>query len=234
MYYFYFLSKNFFSLFFESIAMQQNDKNILLSTAFFPPISYIKHLIGANTIYFEQHENYIKQSYRNRCKIYAANGVMNLSVPVVVATRKKVLIRDVQIDYATNWQKQHFKSIESAYRSSPFYEYLVGDFESYFEQKHKYLFDYNLQIINTICSILDVSLNIQLTETYQADPADCLDLRNEIHPKDEIIQNHLISDEYPQVFSEKHGFEKDLSILDLLFNLGSDAYSYLIDKYSGI
>jgi len=212
--------------------MQQNTNKVLLSTAFFPPISYFKYLVETPVVYLEQHENYLKQTYRNRCKIFAANGLMNLSVPVVVATRKKVLIRDVQIDYATNWQKQHFKSIESAYRSSPFYEYLIGDFEVYFEQNHKFLFDYNLQIINTICGILDINPDIKFTDVYNANPTDCIDLRSEIHPKPENSNNEMHLVEYPQVFSDKHGFEKDLSILDLLFNLGSEAYTYLVGRYT--
>lgn len=212
--------------------MQQNTNKVLLSTAFFPPISYFKHLVEAPVVYLEQHENYLKQTYRNRCKIFAANGLMNLSVPVVVATRKKVPIRDVQIDYATSWQKQHFKSIESAYRSSPFYEYLIGDFEVYFEQKHKFLFDYNLQIMNTVCGILDISPDIRFTDTFEANPSNCNDLRHEIHPKPEIEQNNIKAVEYPQVFADKHGFQNDLSILDLLFNLGSEAYTYLIGRYT--
>lgn len=213
--------------------LQDFNMEILLSTAFFPPISYIKQLVGTKTVYLEQNENYIKKTYRNRCRILAANGVMNLSVPVVVATKKKALIRDVQIDYATNWQKQHFKSIESAYRSAPFYEYLIGDFEPFFTRNYKYLFDYNLEIINAISGILEINPNIKLTDDYKTNPQNCIDLRNKIVPKAEELQYKAVVIEYSQVFSDKHGFKNDLSCLDLLFNLGSEAYTYLIDKYSG-
>jgi hypothetical protein len=208
----------------------ENLKSILLSTACFPPISYVKSILNSDKIYIEQFENYIKQSYRNRYIICAANGLMSLSIPVTLATNKKILIKDVQIDYDTNWQKQHFKSIESAYRSAPFYEYLIDDFKTLFNAKYNFLIDYNLLTINTILNILEIDKKIELTNDFEKLTIDKIDLRNEIHPKKE---NEALkpSKKYPQVFESKFGFQKDLSCLDLLFNLGSESYSYLIDKY---
>ena len=205
-------------------------KTVLLSTACFPPISYLKTILNFGNIYIEHFENYLKQSYRNRYIICAANGLMSLSIPVILATNKKIHVKDVRIDYATNWQKQHFKSIESAYRSTPFYEYLIDDFIVFFNQKYTFLVDYNLLIINTILNILEIEKKIELTSDFEKKPIDKIDLRNKIHPKkDSEFLSFLKS--YPQVFDQKFGFQKDLSCIDILFNIGSEAYSYLIDKY---
>jgi len=202
----------------------------LLSTASFPSISYLKSILYSNEVYIEQFENYIKQTFRNRYIIYAANGIMSLSIPVTFATNKKIPIKDVKIDYDTNWQKQHFKSIESAYRSAPFYEYLIDDFTQFFDKKYTFLIDYNIQVIKTILDILEIDKKLESTTVYEPIPAEKTDLRNAIHPKKENLMSGNFK-AYPQVFADKFGFQKDLSILDLLFNLGSDAYSYLADKY---
>jgi len=206
---------------------------ILLSTACFPPISYIKSILCSHQVYIEQNENYIKQTYRNRYNIYAANGVLSLSVPVNFATNKKILIKDVRIDYDTNWQKQHFKSIESAYRSTPFYEFLIDDFISFFNEKHTFLLDFNYSVLSVILKILEINNYTVSSSDFEKIPVNKLDLRNEIHPKKEnLFSTSFI--EYPQVFADKYGFKKDLSCLDLLFNMGSEAYSYLIDKYHNV
>jgi len=212
--------------------MEQNlqYEQILLSTACFPTISYIKSILCSHHVYIEQNENYIKQTYRNRYNIYAANGLLSLSVPVNFATNKKILIKDVRIDYDTNWQKQHFKSIESAYRSAPFYEFLIDDFMPFFNEKHTFLLDFNYSVLLTIFKILEINNNIVLSSDFEKNPVSKFDIRNAIHPKKENLFSTNFN-EYPQVFADKHGFKKDLSFLDLLFNLGGEAYSYLIDKY---
>lgn len=208
----------------------ENMESILLSTASFPPISYLKSILYSNEVFIEQFENYIKQTFRNRYIIYAANGIMSLSIPVILATSKKIQIKDVRIDYETNWQKQHFKSIESAYRSAPFFEYLIDDFSIFFNKKHTFLVDYNQLVIKTILDILEIDKKLELTTEYEHILAEKTDLRNAIHPKKENLMAANFKS-YPQVFADKYGFQKDLSSLDLLFNLGSEAYSYLADKY---
>lgn len=202
---------------------------LLVSTSYFPPISYIKSFLNADNIVIEQYENFIKKTYRSRCRIYSANGVINLTVPVEEAARKKVLIKDVIIDNSTDWQKQHFKSIESAYNSSPFYEYLIDDFNFVFNKPHKYLFDLNNQILETIIKILEIKPSISLTSEFEKEPEN--DYRNIIQKKNESLNQFISEKEYQQVFSSKHGFLKDLSCLDLFFNLGSEAYSYLIGRF---
>ena len=202
----------------------------ILSTAYLPPISWFKIMLNAKEPIIEQHENFIKQTYRNRCNILAANGVISLSIPVIKASGKKTKITDVQIDYVMDWQKQHLKSIESAYRNSPFYEYLIDDLTPYYEKKHKFLFDFNFQIINTILEILEKKKEIKFTDDFVEPSKNSLDFRNQIKPKkqaDKITQ--LADKKYYQVFNEKHLFQPDLSIIDLLFNLGSESCGYLTD-----
>jgi len=209
--------------------MKEQLSKTLLSTAYLPSISWFKIMLNAKGAFIEQHENYIKQSYRNRCHILAANGVMSLSIPVVKASNKKIKITDVKIDYATAWQKQHLKSIESAYRNSPFYEYLIDDILPFYEKKHKFLFDLNLQIIYTILEILELKKEIKLSKDFIEPTNDNFDYRNRIKPKKQSEKvSQLANKKYYQVFNEKHPFQADLSIIDLLFNLGSESYGYLV------
>ncbi len=212
--------------------MEQNLQfgQILLSTACFPPISYLKSILCSNQVFIEQFENYIKQTYRNRYIILAANGTMSLSIPVILATTKKIKVKDVRIDYDTNWQKQHFKSIESAYRSAPFFEYLIDDFNLFFNKKFAFLIDFNISVLQIVLDILEIDKKIELTTDFEKILNQKQDLRNVIHPK----KGNIISENfkiYPQVFADKFAFQKDLSCLDLIFNLGSESYSYLSDKY---
>ncbi len=205
--------------------------NLLLSTAYFPPISYFKAILSAKTISIEQHENFVKKTYRNRCRIYSANGVINLSVPVIEATRRKIQVKDVRVDYSIDWQKQHFKSIESAYKSSPFYEFLIDEFSLFFNKKHKFLLDLNSAVLSKLFEVLEIDVKLHLSQSYENKPVGKSDLRSEIQAKTENSNKFITNKEYLQVFSDKHGFFEDLSTIDLIFNLGSEAYSYLIDKY---
>ncbi len=201
----------------------------LLSTSYFPPISYIKAIIHAESVLVEQHENFAKKTLRNRCQIYAANGVINLSVPIIKPATQKQIIKDTKIDYSINWQKQHFKSIESAYKSSPFYMYLIDDYMQFFSTKFEYLLDFNLQILQTVLDFLDVKPNLQLTDNYLFSCDNCEDLKHLTNVKNEDSY-YSTTKPYYQVFADKHGFKPDLSIIDLLFCMGNEAYSYLISE----
>ena len=206
------------------------ENNLILSSAYFPPIGYLKAITESKSVTIEQYENYIKQSYRNRCKIYAANGILALSVPVELATNKKILFKDVKIDYCESWQKQHFKSIESAYRNSPFYDYLIDDFMPYFTRQIPFLLDLNMGILATLMDILQLEKKIKLSEEYEHVPTNKTDLRSYFHPKTGLQTSEEIKP-YPQVFNEKFGFYPDLSCIDLIFNLGPESWSYLTGKY---
>ena len=202
----------------------------ILSTSYFAPIQYYCKLIQHSNILIEQWENYSKQSYRNRCNIYGANGALALSVPVVKATSKKILTKDVKISYDTNWQKLHFKGIESAYKSSPYYEYYIDDLEKFFTQKWEFLLDYNMDIQNEVFQILDIEPKVELTNDYiEVAETELVDFRDSIHPKTSKAKKdfEFNPEIYTQVFGDKHGFIPNLSILDVIFNLGPEGFDYL-------
>ncbi len=200
-----------------SLKMQRD--NFLLSTAYLAPIEYYVVLANSERILLEQHEYYQKQSYRNRCRIATANGIMDLSIPVDSAG--KTPIRDLRISDHNNWQTHHWRSIETAYNSSPFFEYYADDFRPFFEKKWLFLWDFNLALFNKTLELLDIETKIELTEQYKPETCDnFLDLRAAIHPIKEIS---LLLKPYYQVFETKFGFMPNMSIIDLLFNMANEA-----------
>ncbi|MDR0814737.1 MAG: WbqC family protein [Bacteroidales bacterium] len=205
-------------------------KKILLSTAYFPPVQYISKFFPAYPVVMEKHEHFCKQSYRNRCTILTANGLLDLVVPVVRSAQPKTLITELPIAYDTPWQKLHFKAIESAYRKSPFYEYYIDDLMPFFTRHYPYLYDFNMQIMQTVCRIARLPFAIEESEAYEHSPADTFDFRSSIHPKKsrQVNDENFVAAPYTQVFADKFGFQPNLSILDLLFNMGSDAITVFL------
>ena len=195
---------------------------ILLSSAYLPPIQYVSKFLLYDQVFIEKHENYQKQSYRNRCYIYGANGRQCLVIPVKKQKSEKIPVTEVEIDHEKNWQKIHLKSIESAYRLSPFYEYYVDDFTSCFMMKTYYLFEWNLNLLKTILDLLDIKSHISLTGAFEKKTFTCHDMRQSIHPKDRLAMpdKYFQPIPYQQVFQERFGFIANLSITDLLFNEG--------------
>ncbi len=194
------------------------------STAYFPPIEYFSKLIECESVYIEIYENYTKQTYRNRCDILSANGRQSLTIPVVKGATRKIFTKDIEIDYSTNWQKIHSKSIEAAYRSSPFYEFFMPEIMLFFEKKYKFLYDFNSQILQIINDFIEIDTKINFTTDFiKLDSKNLNDFRFSISPKQKkVFQNT----HYTQVFSDKFKFQENLSILDLIFNMGSESLSY--------
>ncbi|HBK84333.1 MAG TPA: hypothetical protein DDZ41_12210 [Flavobacterium sp.] len=195
----------------------------LLHPTYFPSISHYVALINAKKIEFEFHDNFQKQTNRNRMYIYGANGVQLLTIPVKKSKTIPQKYRDTQIDYDSNWHKIHFKSIESAYRNSPFYDYYIDDIIPLFEKKYTFLFDLNVKIFETINSCIKIKLDYTKSTEYIKNSEDTLDYRYLTIGKKTNIQ----LEKYTQVFSNKYGFISDLSILDLLFNEGTYVVNYL-------
>jgi hypothetical protein len=204
---------------------------ILLSTAYFAPVRYFSKLAVYTDVYIEQHENFIKQTYRNRTVILGANGPISLIVPVEKGREQKIRIKDLRISYDEEWQRNHWRTIFSAYNSSPFFEYYADDLEPFFLKKSKYLLDYNQHITETILEILEIPLSLILTDDFENLPENCLNFREKINPKahKNADDPEFAAQPYTQVFSEKFGFIPDLSILDLLFNEGPSAHQVLLD-----
>ncbi len=217
-------------MFLINFLVSNSTQTILLSTAYFAPVQYYSKLLLKNTVvYIEKHENYNKQSYRNRCTIYSANGLLDLAVPVAKAQEPKIPVTEVEIAYDTPWQKLHFKAIESAYRRSPFYEYYIDDLMVFFTERHAYLYEFNMQILRTVCRLIKVPFTIRESDAYMDAGPGIIDLRNGIHPKTnrQSVDPAFVPQQYAQVFSDKWGFEPNLSILDLLFNEGPQSFQLL-------
>lgn len=200
--------------------------NVLFSTAYFPPISWFSVFLAFNERLIEVYENYSKQSYRNRCIIYSANGAMPLIIPVIKTTGNHTLIKDIKIDYKQNWFINHWRSIEAAYSKTPYFVHFNEELKSILYKKHHFLLDLNNELLMQILKFLKTgSADFYLTENFVSHPVN--DMRDTIHPKrpDSIIN---LKEEYYQPFSHKHGFIRDLSIIDLIFNLGPDSKEYLL------
>jgi len=202
---------------------------LIFPTTYFAPIEYYYYLIqhtahAEHTVFIEQNENYIKQSYRNRCSIYGANGKLNLIIPVH-KNAHHCLIKEVRICNEQNWQKTHWRSIVAAYNSSPFFQYYDYELQPFYEKQFEFLIDFNEQLQNKILELLNHKIFFLKTNSYFASQEIGIDLRNSIHPKNN--NSTIVFRPYSQVFQDKFGFISNLSILDLLFNLGNESKDYL-------
>lgn len=198
--------------------------SIYLSTAYLAPVEYYSKLLKGD-VYIEQHENYIKQTYRNRCTILSANGPMALSIPIESAGGKKCPIRDVCVADHGNWRHLHWNALISAYNSTPFFEYYQDDFRPFYEKEYKYLFDFNEELRNLICRLIDIDTSsIKYTDEFLLE-REGEDYRSKISPKIDwkLADNDFESILYYQVFDQRFGFSENLSILDLLFNMGNES-----------
>ena len=197
--------------------------NSLLHPTYFPSISHFAVIAQSESITFEMDDNFQKQTNRNRMYIYSPNGIQLLNIPVKHTKQSHQKTRDIQLETAFDWQKQHFKSLEAAYRSSPFFEYFEDDLMPIFEKKHIFLMDLNFQTIEIMAKCLRMDLSYNKTEEYFLEVDNHQDFRYLTNGKKDLSQFET----YPQVFQEKEGFLNNLSVLDLLFNEGKFALDYL-------
>jgi len=205
----------------------------LLSSAYLAPIQYYTKLIDYSQIYIEFCESYLKQSYRNRTVILAANGPLQLALPIVNGPRAKGPIRDQLLSYDYPWQQMHWRGISSAYNNSPFFEYYADDLAPYYQKKRwTWLVDFNFEIQQAVLKAIGTDAPVKYTTEYipAGEVPEALDdFRYSIHPKTQrqTEDKRFIPVPYIQVFHEKWGFVPNLSILDLLFNEGPETIGYL-------
>jgi WbqC-like protein family len=202
------------------------NSTVILSTAYFAPIQYYAKLVIHQKVYIEYCENYLKQSYRNRAVILAANGPLPLTIPIINGPSAKGPIKEQQLSFDYNWQQMQWRSLVSAYNNSPFFEYYADDLAPFFEsRKWHFLLDFNDEIQAVILKLLNIKTEIEYTQTFTTQeniPSDINDFRYLIHPKlsKQNPDESFTPIPYHQVFNEKWGFVPNLSILDLLFNEG--------------
>lgn len=195
------------------------------------PVQYFARLVRQEEIFLEQYDNYSKQSYRNRCNIIGANGLLTLSIPVKRMRGTKNLFKDVRVDYDTPWNKIHWKSLVAAYAASPFFEFYMDDLLPFYEKRFGFLVDLNFGLMEKTLEMMGLEMSISLSDHFKAMTGKD-DPRYFIHPKldSKKADPHFSPLSYHQVFEEKHGFIPNLSILDLLFNEGPDSHSVLLNS----
>jgi len=197
---------------------------IFLSTAYIPPIEYIARIIEADEVFIEREENYIKQSYRNRCYILSAGGPQLLTVPVYLGSSHKTHIRDIRIDYSKRWQQVHLGALTSSYNSSPYFLYYFEIIEKIIRARHNFLLDLNTELLVSILKMLKLEIGVSYTSGFMNVEESEDDFRYTIHPKKDSSYK---AKRYFQAFSPVYGFVPDLSIVDLVFNMGPESIKYL-------
>lgn len=197
---------------------------ILVSTAYLPPVEYFTVISHADDILIEREENYLKQTYRNRCYVLSAHGPQLLSVPVYLGSLHKTPVKDIRIDYSKRWQQVHLRALMASYNSSPYFEYYFENIEKIISKNHDFILDLNTELTESVLKILKFEKRISFTTIFE--PVGNLesDFRYNISPKEESL---FASKEYFQVFNNSGSFIPRLSILDLVFNMGPDAVHYL-------
>ena len=206
------------------IGIINNMESILLHPTYFPSIIQMAAMVQAKEVVFEMDDNYQKQSYRSRTYVAHSNGILLLNIPIKhTKDGKKNKTKDVIIENSFPWQVQHWKSLESAYRTSPYFEFYEDELKPLFFKPASSLIDFNLEALDLICELLDLNINYTFTTEYFKNPPQ-QDLRYLVNPK---LKTDFKLDSYFQVLTKEHEFLPNLSILDLLFNEGPNAVIYL-------
>lgn len=195
----------------------------LLSTTYFGPVQWFQKLYRYEEVEIEQWESFQKQTYRNRCLIATTQGVQALTVPV--ERNYSQLIKDVRISDHGNWRHLHWNALMSAYGESPFFEYYQDDIRPFFEKRWEFLFDFNEEIRMKMCELLDIQPKVGYTKEFTVNKI--IDFREAINPKHPQEDPDFEAKPYYQVYQQKHGFLANLSVLDLLFNMGPEGIFFL-------
>ncbi|MDO5664745.1 MAG: WbqC family protein [Bacteroidia bacterium] len=203
----------------------QESSDVLFSSFYLAPVEYYSVLFRSQSAIIEIHDNYQKQSYRNRCIIAGANGALSLSIPIEKPNTPKCAMKDIRIAEHGNWRHLHWNTIVSAYNSTPFFEYYEDDFRPFYEKQYTFLHDFNEELRQLICSFIGIKTAVSYSKAFFLNvPNGITDCRETIHPKH---PSDFVAKPYYQVFAEKHGFLPNLSIIDLLFNMGNEARLWL-------
>lgn len=197
--------------------------NCLIHPTYFPNLAHFVAMVNADVLYFEVCDNYQKQTHRNRTEIYGANGKLALTVPVRYTQTNRQLYKDVTIANDGIWQQQHLKSLQSAYSMSPFFEFYIDDLMPLFEKTFDYILDFNLNCFEVLKDSLQLYITTNRTQVFEKESENKMDFRRLVNRN----WNSISLQPYAQVFTEKHGFISNLSILDLLFNEGPNVELYL-------
>jgi hypothetical protein len=201
-------------------------QDVLLSTTYFGPVQWYQKLYRAEYVWIEQWESFQKQTYRNRCLIATTQGIQALTVPIERQSPVNY-IKDIRISDHGNWRHLHWNALQSAYGESPFFDYYQDDIRLFFEQRWDYLFDFNEAIRAKMCELIDIQPKVSFTEEFVATVNNIKDYRSTINPKHPEADPDFDPKPYYQVYQQKHGFLSNLSILDLLFNMGPEGIFYL-------
>jgi hypothetical protein len=197
---------------------------ILISTAYLPPASYISLISGAKEVLIEREENYLKQTFRNRCYILSSHGPQLLSVPVLLGSSHKTAVKDVRIDYSKRWQQVHVRAINASYGSAPYFEFYFEKLEKIILGNYQFLLDLNMDLLSLILEYLKIDKTVSYTVDFEPVENSAYDYRYKISPKTEP---EFILKKYLQVFGKQNVYSPHLSIIDLIFNMGPDSGEYL-------
>lgn len=202
------------------------EKGAIIPLFYLPPIEYFSKLIEyKDNLLFENAEHFQKQSFRNRASIHSPNGKLDLIVPLVKGSKVHTKVKDVKISYDFRWQRLHWMSLQTSYRSSAYFEFYEDELAVFYEKEWKFLFDYNEELLQVILGFLKLNIQYSYTDNFEKEYPDLNDFRDSIHPKRSA---QLIVNSYFQVFEERNGFLPNLSIVDLLFNQGPQSGKYLL------
>lgn len=201
------------------------EKEIIVSSAYLAPVEYYTKLYAYDKVYVERFDHYMKQTYRNRCVIASASGPLTLTIPTEKSDGPKCLMKDVRISDHGNWRHVHWNAFVASYKHSPFFDYYADEFHAFFGRKYDFLYDFNGELCQWICEQIDLQPCMVPTDVYEPEPRNMKDFRERIHPKKTYTEYDtcFVPKPYYQVFDTQTGFLPNLSIVDLLFNMGPES-----------